>query len=369
MAGYFLARAGLDVLLIEKSRFPRRKICGGGLTHRAFQEMPFGVDPILHQSVLWGMIGFRGQKITTIKHNQPVAYLIDRASFDNFVLQKALDQGAKCLNGERVRHFHDERGLFTVQTDQNTWYSRYLVGADGVHSLIAKGAGLLPDRETSLAYEALLSYPQNKTDQLIQSITFDFGTLLSGYGWIFPKRDHLNVGVFRNWPGHRASKSHLLRFINQHPSLRELPILDLRAYPGPLGGRIGQLHRNRLILAGDAANLADPWLGEGLHYALLSGRMAAETIIQHSSGQINDLSAYSLGVKDIFEPQFMAARRLALLVSVLPYLNVHLIRTSATFQKMVIDLLRGERTHQQIWRDLMTFLPSKIMSLFWKNDR
>jgi hypothetical protein len=97
--------------------------------------------------------------------------------------------------------------------------------------------------------------------------------------------------------------------------------------------------------------------------------MAAETIVKHTAGRIKDLSSYSRRVKEAFEPQFMAARLLALLVSVLPYLNVHLIRTSATFQKMVIDLLRGERTHQQIWRDLMTFLPSKIMSLFGKNDR
>jgi flavin-dependent dehydrogenase len=73
MAGNFLARAGLDVLLIEKSRFPRRKVCGGGLTHRAYKEIPFEIQSIIHQSVSWGMVGFRGHKITTINHNQPVA--------------------------------------------------------------------------------------------------------------------------------------------------------------------------------------------------------------------------------------------------------------------------------------------------------
>ena len=369
MTGYFLAKAGLDVLLIEKSHFPRRKVCGGGLTHRAYREIPFSIDSVIHSSVSWGMIGFRGRKITTIKCDQPVAYLVARASFDNHLLQKAIQQGVNCLQGERVRLCHDERGLFTVQTDQSTCYSRYLVGADGVHSLVAREIGLMPDRQTSLAYEAHLSYPDGKIDPLIQSITFDFGTLLGGYGWIFPKQDHINVGVFRNWPGKRASKAQLLRFIHQHPSLQNLSITDLRAYPGPLGGRINQLHKNRLVLVGDAANLTDPWLGEGLFYALVSGRMAAEAIIQHTSNQIKDLSVYSHRVKEAFEQQFIAARRLALLVSGLPYLNVRLISASGTLQKMVIDLLRGERTHQQIWKDLTAFLPSKIINLFRKNDR
>jgi len=367
MTGYYLAKAGLDVLLVEKSKFPRRKVCGGGLTHRAFCEIPFSVDPVIHASVSWGMIGFRGRKITTITCDQPVAYLVERSSFDNHLLNEARQQGANCSQGERVRLCHDERGLFTVQTDHNTWYSRYIVGADGVHSLVAKEAGLVPERPTSLAYEAHLSYPEDKIDPLIQSITFDFGTLLGGYGWIFPKRDHINVGVFRNWPGRKASKSHLLRFIHQHPSLRHLQILNLRAYPGPLGGRINHLHKNRLLLVGDAANLTDPWLGEGLYYALVSGRMAAEAILAHASGQIKALTGYSHRIKEAFEQQFFSARRLALLLSALPYLNVQLIKSSETLQNMVIKLLRGELTHQQVWRDIITLLPSKIAQPFKNN--
>ena len=368
MVGYILAGAGQNVLIIEKAKFPRRKVCGGGLTHRAYQQIPFAINSILHQSVSCGILGSRGRKITTIRHEQPIAYLIDRASFDDYLLQKAVDQGAECVQGERLRLFHEERGLFTLHTDQNTWYSRYLIGADGIHSLVAKGSGLHPNRETSLAYEALLSYPSNIRDPLIQSITFDFGTLLCGYGWIFPKQDHLNVGVFRNWPGKRTSKKHLLRYIRQHPILRHLDILDLRAFPGPLGGQIDQLHKHRLLLVGDAANLADPWLGEGLYYALVSGHMAAETIMKHAAGQVKDLSAYSKRVKEAFESQFMAARRLAFLVSSLPYVNVHLFRTSSTLQKMIIDLLRGERTHTQIWGDLKSLFPTLIIRLFKNNE-
>lgn len=363
MAGFYLASAGLEVLILEKSTFPRRKVCGGGLTQRAFQEIPFDISSILHGRVNWGYLGFRGRKVSTIKYQDPISYLIDRPSFDKFLLEKAAAQGCQCLQGQRVISVSEDQGQINVKSQQGTYHSRYLMGADGIHSLVAKQIGLLPDRSISLAYEARLALPPGDTHPLIESITFDFGTLPFGYGWIFPKRDHLNVGVFRSWPGKRTSKGDLLRFIRQHPVLREVDPIEMRAYPGPQGGGKSILHENNILLVGDAANLADPWLGEGLIYALASGRMAAETILRHADGHIEDLAAYTCQINKTYVRQFAYAKRLSLLVNALPFLNIQLLSASPTLQMMIIDLLRGEKSYHQIWRELTTRFPGLIWDI------
>lgn len=362
MAGYYLAKAGLKVLILEKTNFPRRKVCGGGLTLRAFHELPFDISPIFHQAVTWGYLGFHGHKICTIQNQDPIAYLIDRPSFDTFLLQKALDQGSGCLQGQRVTSISEDKENIIVQTDRGTYHSRFLIGADGIHSLVAAQAGLLPNRSTSLAYETRFALPSQKTDPLLESITFDFGTLLFGYGWIFPKQDHINVGVFRSWPGKGTSKHQLTRFIRQHPVLRHLEPIETRAYPGPLGGGRAILHTNNMLLAGDAANLGDPWLGDGLFYALASGRLAAQTIHRYANGEIKDLGDYTRQVNETFVAQFGYARRLSVLVNSLPFINVQLLGISPTLQEMLVGLLRGETSHQQIWHALIALFPN----LLWK---
>jgi len=185
-------------------------------------------------------------------------------------------------------------------------------------------------------------------------------TLAQSY-WV-PKREHLNVGVFRSWPGKSVSKKHLLRFIDQHPALYRDRIINIRAFPVPLGGEKTILHHNHILLAGDAANLADPWLGEGLYYAFTSGRLAAETICRHASGNIPDLAEYSYQVNQQITRQFTYARRLSLLVNLLPIINEALLKSSPTLQNLIIDLLRGNQTYQQIWQQLR----SHPLNLLWK---
>jgi geranylgeranyl reductase family protein len=305
--------------------------------------------------------------VTTIHKDDPIAYLIDRLSFDAFLLQKTLSQGAQCHQNERALSVNQQGEMVHLQTDRAQYKARYLIGADGIHSQVAKVVGLLPKRPISLAYEAQLTYPHGNIDTLIKTITFDFGTLLGGYGWIFPKQDHLNVGIFRSWPGKRTTKKQLLRYIDQHRVLKQKSVLNVRAFPGPQGEVSSPLHKGHILLCGDAANLADPWLGEGLYYAIASGRIAAEVISQHTQGNINNLSTYSKAIADAFKDQFKYAKRLSLLVNVLPYVNVQLLKASPSLQNMIVDLLRGSRTHQEIWRDCKTLLPKLASKVFSRN--
>jgi geranylgeranyl reductase family protein len=362
LAAYRLASAGWTVLLLDKARFPRRKVCGGGLTERAHQEIPFDITPVVHQTVTWGYLGFRGRQVCTIDGQRPIAHLVDRTSFDDFLRQKAVSEGARWHQGERLRTIRQTRHQVTVQTDQASYQAHFAIGADGVHSQVARQLGLLTNSPTSLATEARLALPADRQGSCADGITFDFGTLSWGYGWIFPKRDHLNVGVFRNWPGRQTDRQQLLRFIRQHPGLDESQILDIRAYPGPSGGLRGPRHQGRVLLVGDAAQLADPWLGEGIGYALASARMAAETLLA-SAADTPDLSSYSQGIEQEILVQFRTARKMAFLVSLFYGLNVQFLKRSSALQAIIIDLLRGDRSYTDIWTDLSRHIPRMLWGI------
>lgn len=357
IAGYTLSKDGLSVLILDKSVFPRHKVCGGGLTHRAYQECPFDITPVIHRSIDWGYVGFRGRVIGAIHGDGPIAYLIDRRSFDQFLLDQATAQGAEFVQNQPVTDLREVNGLVYVHSGRRDFHSRYVIGTDGVHSLVAKKCGLITKRSTSLAYEARLCLPTGSDNPAVDSITFDFGTILFGYGWIFPKCDHLNVGVFRSWPGKRTTKRQLMHFIDQHPSLDETQIMDIRAFPIPLGGKQHILHQGQILLAGDAANLADPWLGEGLYYAFASGRMAAEATLGHINRQIQHFAEYTYRVNQQLNHQMVYARRIACLMHALPLLNVQALLASSTLQGIVIDLLRGDCTYQEVWQGLAKLFP------------
>lgn len=364
VAGYHLAQAGFKVLILEKALFPRRKVCGGALTQKALDELPFDITPVIHRAVDWGYLGFQGQTICAIHADSPIAYLVDRSTFDHFLLGKAIEQGVECVQQAKAIQITQTDTGITVQTPETSVQGRFLIGADGVHSLVARQSGIRKPSPTSLCYEARLALPENTSQDFLDSITFDFGTLWWGYGWIFPKRDHLNVGVFRNWPGRKTSRKHLSRFIRQHPGLRIASILDVRAFPGPLGGKSGPFHKGRCLLIGDAAGLADPWLGEGIYYALASGRMAAESILQQENSDMPDLSSYSHHIQKKIIHQFRYAKRLAFLANLFYRVNVNLLKESGTLQQMMIDLLTGQRSYTRLWHDLWSSFPQLINRVF-----
>ena len=138
MAGYHLAQAGMKVLILEKTRFPRRKICGGALTRKTLNELPFDISPVIHREVDRGYLGYRGRTITAIHTDTPIAYLVERASFDAFLLDKAIEQGVDCIQQAQAINVSQTNTGVTVHTREDSYQGRFLIGADGVHSINRK---------------------------------------------------------------------------------------------------------------------------------------------------------------------------------------------------------------------------------------
>jgi flavin-dependent dehydrogenase len=192
--------------------------------------------------------------------------------------------------------------------------------------------------------------------------TFDFGALPGGYGWIFPKRDHLSIGVFDARSGKSPGlKTRLAEFSASHAVLQRAQWLSVRGHRIPLGSQQGALHTGRTLLVGDAANLADPWLGEGIHYAVASARVAAGVMCDLLAGGAADLSAYTGRINAEIAGDFTYAQRLGHLVYQFPRLCSVWLGRSPLLQNSVFGLIRGDETFRQLYRRMVWQLPRIVL--------
>lgn len=367
---YLLARRGLQVLLLEKETLPRYKTCGGGVTLKALQNLPFDASDIFERRAVGGVLTYRGEEWLRVETGWPIAWLVMRGRFDQFLAQQAVSAGARLMEGVAVTGVEERPEQVVIHTNQGDFAARLLAGADGVNSRVAHSLGLLRKRRTGTAIEAELAVPPAGMQAQGDFATFDFGALPHGYGWIFPKQEHLSVGVFQARPGKAADlRPRLEAFIACQPGLRQAQVLHLHGHPIPLGGSRAPLHQGRALLVGDAANLADPWMGEGIYYALVSARLAAVTLGEALQSGRLDLAAYTARVHRQITPQLNYAGLFAGLVYLLPDFCSFLISRSRYMQDTVFSALRGNYTLGQMAARLTLGSPLVLVQALWSSLR
>ncbi len=364
---YHLARAGLQVALVEKDRLPRYKACGGGLPLKTIQSLPFEVDPVLDCQAAGATLSYAGRELLRAPLNPGWGWFAMRERLDYFLVQKAVDAGAELRDGMAVREIEPRPGHVVAcaagqslagRPHVERLRARFVAGADGVLSTVARSIGLLPERAVGVAIEAEVEVPPDVLDRQAASATFDFGALPRGYGWIFPKASHLSAGVFRAWPGKAPGLRRCLdAFLASQAALRNGHCILRRGHLIPLGGSREPLHRGRVLLVGDAANLADPWLGEGIYYAVWSARLAAEILEAAMESGAGALARYSARVQAEITPAFRQARRLAALVYRQPHFCSVLLSRSPAIQELVFGTIRGDVSLRQLNRKLARNLP------------
>ena len=154
LAAFELARQGVSVLILEKSMFPRYKVCGAGLTYKILREIPFDVSPVLEtriHSIIFSS-GFREGFTRT--SDEPMLFCSNRDVFDDFLLKKALEAGARVIHGKKVMGVSQGNEFVTAVTRSGTYRSKLLIGADGASSAVARSAGLHDHILPGLAWEA-----------------------------------------------------------------------------------------------------------------------------------------------------------------------------------------------------------------------
>jgi len=336
---YHLSRAGLKVLVIEKEKLPRFKLCAGCLSARTLRLLPEGYDRLILNTIRAGKLGYRGLQEYEVKANRDIAYIVDRSQFDHFLLEKALEVGAELLIGEFMG-FEKEGKTYKVYTSRGNFYTNYLIGADGFHS---KTARLLGYKKSKFFRSLELFTEGNLRDKVL----IEIGWVSRGYLWVFPHGEGISVGIAT------TGKENLLDILKEYALIKNISFRHPKGWHIPFPERKEdiQIGKERILLVGDSANMTDPLLGEGIYYALWAGETLSKAIIQNPS---EPTKAYEKLLKPIAE-ELVHAGKIARLAY--RFQNVAFRMGKDYALRNFYQVLVGEKTYKSLyWKGWFEFL-------------
>lgn len=324
-AAYDLAQAGRHVLLLDKRNFPRHKACACGLTRKTLKAIRYSVDPVIervcHEIILEPPTepNSRRARSTRVKTRNPICAMAVRERFDSFCLEQTLlaaRQGGSIqlrkidrIAELRETRTHIELDVITpngIETRLETFRAPILIGADGSNGQTRRLTEQDSAHDDGFALEATVPYTSLPATlpggTSPHDLVFDFAPLPGGYGWLFPKADHINIGVGAFAPAkHSGAPSsptvsssavvgskdlkQVTRALLLDYARQKLGVTTLAHITGQQLGMGGHnyIPRGRVLLTGDAAGLVDPLTGEGIHSAIVSGQAAAAASLSNST--------------------------------------------------------------------------------------
>jgi geranylgeranyl reductase family protein len=350
-AAYDLAQAGRHVILLDKRSFPRPKACACGLTRKTLKALRYSVDPVIervcHEIVLqptaapdttlgaphlasemWDSTNLplaNTSRDVRVRTRNPICAMAVRERFDHFCLQQTLlaaRQGGsiELRKIDRITALRESPEAIELDvvtpSGIETLRAPILIGADGSNGQTRRLAHqdrhetqLPPSaQDDGFALEATVPYADLPatlpSGARPHDLVFDFAPLPGGYGWLFPKADHINIGVgtfaprpaknpgaprldAETWDSQTANLKQVTRALLLDYARQKLGVTTLAHITGQQLGMGGHTYipRGRVLLVGDAAGLVDPLTGEGIHSAIVSGQAAAAAIL---SCDLND---------------------------------------------------------------------------------
>ena len=266
------ARAGARVLVLERGGSPRYKTCGGGLIGPSLASLPDGFDVPVRQQVGQALITYRGRFGLRARRSPRLLPMVDRSSFDAALLDAAGAAGATVRLHAAVRDLTVDGDEVVLSTAAGPVRARAVVGADGTSGRVGRHVGVELS-EVDVGLEAEVPLPPEQAARWADTLLLDWGPLPASYGWVFPKGDRLTVGVIADRSAGGAAREYLAGL------LRRIGLDDVAGTTS--SGHLTRcrtpgspLSRGRVLVAGDAAGLLEPWTREGISYALRAGRLA-----------------------------------------------------------------------------------------------
>ncbi|HID90748.1 TPA: NAD(P)/FAD-dependent oxidoreductase [Candidatus Bathyarchaeota archaeon] len=288
-AAKVLAERGLSVVVVEEKTFPRDKPCAGHLPPHVLRRFPYAarfIDNEIFGIVMWSpSLRYRAEWLS----DEPISAVCLRRRFDHGLLRLAVEEGARVIEGNAVGGVKVESGYAEVSLRDGTRLrGEMVIGADGVNSVVARRTGLNPGWAPErlgicMNVEARVgdAAPVEKRICLHPS----YGGL-PGYAWLFPKREHVNIGIGTFLTAARRD-SLRAAFVDYVGLLKREGLIPgavkaggWRAHLIPIRGYLRRTYTDRVMLCGDAAGFVSPFTGEGIYYAMSSGEIAANVAVR-----------------------------------------------------------------------------------------
>ena len=317
---YHLATGGAKVVLVDKATIPRDKPCGGGLTARAVRQCPVDPSPVVEDEVDLLELRFRYAGTVQRRARTPVIRMTQRSRLDAFLLDAARGQGVEVREGTTV--------------DPLVFPADVVVAADGANGTTARAFGLGNGIEHGVAYEGNVPYTVVDRERYAHRAIVEFADIPGGYGWVFAKGDHVNVGVGAWQSEGPRIREHLARVCASH-GLDAAQLEHLRGHRLPYRRPVTAIASDRALAVGDAAGLVDPVSGDGMYECFVSARHAAASILA------GDPAAYAAAVDADLAPLHRASWRLKHAIDRWPRVSWRLVRSQLLWRS-VERLLLGE---------------------------
>jgi flavin-dependent dehydrogenase len=414
-----LALAGVSVKLLDRSAFPRNKPCGGGISIRVLRRFPYlerELDRIATHAVSRLYLEGPGGESTIVQADESMALMIRRVDFDALLVSLAVEAGAELITGaDIVQASADADGVALTARDGRQFEAPVVIAADGVHSVIAKRLGLnarwpagaialdmmeetpravLRDTDPSTLWVAYGYDPSRRCSDLRGREGRDSSASAGGavtrnkkapegYAYVFPKRDHVNVGIGYVLSHYRDAVARAPYELQRDfvAALSDRGVLEgesvrhnFTPFLIPVGGPLRRPGRGRVLLAGDAGGFVNAFTAEGIYYAMVSGDLAARAIVD--SPGIAAGNGLLRRYRRRWHEEIGGELRDSVLVQRYLFSNrrrmARIIRNAdrhASTTRALLEYASGRRSYRSIRRRMLMRYPQLAAHLIWEGAK
>lgn len=362
MAALALSQGGLKVILIEKGDPPRYKTCGGGLLGRTIKLLPCDIREVIECECFQAELHHHAPAMNfATSRDRSVVTMVMRDRFDDLLTRRAKEAGSKLLTCTTVHDVVMQPDAVELRTTAGAITARMVIAADGAGSVIARKCGLPELRHVIPALECEVTPDAADFEKFRHAARFDFGLTPHGYAWVFPKRDHLSIGVLTTQRGSCNLNTEYSRYLAQLGLTGELKE-ERHGYMIPVRPRERMFEIPRVLLTGDAAGLVDPVTAEGISAAIQSGLFAARAILESSLDEQAARRAYQKRLEETLLPELRIARLLARVLYDFPRVRSWLFsRHGQRLSEYLTRIVMGEASYREA-----VFSPVNYLKLITK---